>query len=283
MGVFSTSAWVQINSTLARGWYQFGVPDGIFASGRSAALHLNGAVNMAPLPLEIELTKTNNQQYASSTVFLALTSTSPANIVQIVGQPAVTSGAGILTVSTQTLAAGSGDITSIYGAPIVTSGAGTLSVSTQTIDKTGYFTAGTSFANLIQIYAQPAVTSGAGILTVSTQTLAAGSGDIISIYGQPVVTSAAGILNVSTQTLTVPDNVGIASISSAVIDPMAESYRANGAQGTMAQLMYEMISHMGEASISGTTKTISQLVHTTAAMSFQLDSSSAPSSVTRIT
>src|SRR3990167_6154422 len=296
MGIYSTSAWVHISSTAARGWYQFGTPNGVFASGRSAALYFNGAVNMAPLPVEVELTKINNQQYDSSTVFLAHTSTSPANLLQVYGSAIVTSAsgqllvstqaidkggygvttvaanittnanviqaygsaivtsaAGILNVSTQTLAAGAGDIISVYGVPIVTSGAGIINVSTQTIDKTGYSIIGTTFANVIEFYAQPAVTS------------------------------ASGQLRVSTQTLTVPDNTGIANISSQIINPMTESYRDIGSTGTMAQLMYEVVAHMGEAAIVVTTKTISRVTQTTDAMTFQLDSSTAPTTITRLT
>src|SRR3990167_7152220 len=39
MGIYSTSAWVQINSTAARGWYQFGAPNGVFSAGRTAGLN----------------------------------------------------------------------------------------------------------------------------------------------------------------------------------------------------------------------------------------------------
>ena len=55
MGVYSTSAWTQVNSNNALGWYQFGAPDGVFLSGDSAAIHFYVSsgpnVIMAPLPL----------------------------------------------------------------------------------------------------------------------------------------------------------------------------------------------------------------------------------------
>src|SRR3990167_5925017 len=228
MGIYSTSAWVQISSTAARGWYQFGTPNGVFASGRSAALYFNGAVNMAPLPVEVELTKINNQQYDSSTVFLAHTSTSPANLLQV------------------------------YGSAIVTSASGQLLVSTQAIDKGGY-----------------------GVTTVAANITT--NANVIQAYGSAVVTSASGQFRVSTQTLTVPDNTGIANISSQIINPMTESYRDIGSTGTMAQLMYEVVAHMGEAAIVVTTKTISRVTQTTDAMTFQLDSSTAPTTITRLT
>lgn len=63
----------------------------------------------------------------------------------------------------------------------------------------------------------------------------------------------------------------------------AESYRANGATGTVPQLLYEIAAHLGESAISGTTKTINKLDHVTAAETFTLDSATTPASITRAT
>lgn len=64
---------------------------------------------------------------------------------------------------------------------------------------------------------------------------------------------------------------------------MTESYRANGAAPTLAQSHFEMLAHLGEAAISGTTKTINKLDHVTAAETFTLDSATDPASITRAT
>lgn len=93
LGTYSSGAWTQINSTFMKGWYQFGVPDGIFAAGRSAALHIYGATNMAETPIEIELTKTDNQTYVSSQGF---------NLTRVYGDAVVTSFAGVLQVGVST-------------------------------------------------------------------------------------------------------------------------------------------------------------------------------------
>ena len=66
LGTYGVSTFTQVNSTSTLGWYEFGVPNGIFTSGRSALLHLYGAPNMVPLPIEVELTKFDNQQYVTS-------------------------------------------------------------------------------------------------------------------------------------------------------------------------------------------------------------------------
>lgn len=64
---------------------------------------------------------------------------------------------------------------------------------------------------------------------------------------------------------------------------MTESYRADGATGTLAQMQYEIIGHLGESAIVGTTKTINKVDGTTAAATFTLDSDTAPTSITRAT
>jgi len=62
LGTYSTAALTQLSSTSSLGWYQFGAPNGVFVSGGSAVLHLyGGPAAMAPVPMEIELTATNNQ------------------------------------------------------------------------------------------------------------------------------------------------------------------------------------------------------------------------------
>ena len=243
-GTYSTSAWTMISSSLALGWYQFGAPDGLFSTGDSVGIHfyVSSGPNtiMAPLPVEIELVRDNPLQFSTSKVFLAHTSTSPANITQALAQPIVTSGAGILNVSTQSLSgivvstqslAGIvvstqslanittfANVIAVYGTAIVTSAGGQLQVSTQAVDKTGYLVNVTSFsnaittnANVLQAYGSAIVTSASGQfrvstqslsgIVVSTQTIDKTGYDVTSFYGTAAVTSAGGILNVSTQTL----------------------------------------------------------------------------------
>jgi hypothetical protein len=58
---WATGGFIQIDATNMPGWYRFDVPNAVLASGRFVSLHLKGAANMAPLPIEIELTAWNNQ------------------------------------------------------------------------------------------------------------------------------------------------------------------------------------------------------------------------------
>lgn len=62
-----------------------------------------------------------------------------------------------------------------------------------------------------------------------------------------------------------------------------QAYRADGAAPTLAQFMCETLAHLGEASISGTTKTLKQFDGSTSAMTFTLDSATTPTSITRAT
>ena len=63
---------------------------------------------------------------------------------------------------------------------------------------------------------------------------------------------------------------------------MTEAYRAAGVAPTLAQAMFELVAHMGDSSISGTTKTLKKIDGTTA-KTFTLDSSTAPTSITEAT
>lgn len=55
-GTWTSGGIVEIDGTNLPGWYELGVPNGALAAGsNSVAMHLMGATNMAPLPLEIQL------------------------------------------------------------------------------------------------------------------------------------------------------------------------------------------------------------------------------------
>jgi hypothetical protein len=64
---------------------------------------------------------------------------------------------------------------------------------------------------------------------------------------------------------------------------LTESYAADGAAGTVAQLLFLIQSVLTELSISGTVATARKLDGSTPAATFTLNSSSSPSSMTRAT
>lgn len=64
---------------------------------------------------------------------------------------------------------------------------------------------------------------------------------------------------------------------------LTESYRAAGAAGTPAQLLYEVLQNLTEFAISGTTKTVKKLDGSTTAKTYTLDSATVPTSITETT
>lgn len=237
IGTFSTNALTQISSTLALGWYQFGSPDGLYASGDTAHMHFYGAPSMAPLPLEIELTKTNNQQYASSTNF---SSVANANLATILGSAAVTTSAGILayvfdlartanpnstvafssvSFSSVAVSVSGVNVTSIAGSPAVTTAAGILAYtfdlgrtanqnSTVAFSSVSFSSIAVSVSgvNVTSIAGSPPVTTAAGVLST----------DLRTILGSAPVTTAAGVLAYTfdlARTANVNSTVAFSSVS----------------------------------------------------------------------
>ena len=59
-GTWASGGFKEIDATNLPGWYEIGIPDAVLATGSGwAILHLKGAANMAPLPIEIQLVDYN--------------------------------------------------------------------------------------------------------------------------------------------------------------------------------------------------------------------------------
>lgn len=82
---------------------------------------------------------------------------------------------------------------------------------------------------------------------------------------------------------TAVDALNDPSVSDIWTTALTEAYRGTGATGTGSQLLYEVIAHLGESSISGTTKTIKKLDGSTTAKTYTLDDATNPTSVTEAT
>ena len=80
--------------------------------------------------------------------------------------------------------------------------------------------------------------------------------------------------------LVTPTTAAIASIFTTAV---TEAYRADGAAPTLAQALCEILGHLGESSISGTTKTVKQFDGSTTAATFTLNDATTPTSITRAT
>ncbi len=58
---YSSGGFKEIDPTNMPGWYRLDLPDAAIASGRFVSVHLQGVTDMAPVPIEIELTGWDNQ------------------------------------------------------------------------------------------------------------------------------------------------------------------------------------------------------------------------------
>lgn len=94
-----TTAWAsggfkEIDATNMPGWYRLDLPNAVLASskGRVVSLHLKGATNMAPCPIEIELTGWDNQN-----------ANPDVNLKQIIGTTLTETSAGYLAAGLKKL------------------------------------------------------------------------------------------------------------------------------------------------------------------------------------
>jgi hypothetical protein len=97
---------------------------------------------------------------------------------------------------------------------------------------------------------------------------------VVGTVDDAILAAIAALNNISTANVT-------ASVTTALTTALAEGYRADGSTGSVRDLLYELIAHMGEASIVSTTKTIKKIDGSTTAATYTLDSGSAPTSITR--
>ena len=77
------------------------------------------------------------------------------------------------------------------------------------------------------------------------------------------------------------DGSKVASLG-AFTDVLTESYRATGAEGTAAQLLYEILGNLAEATYVGTTKTIKK-INGTPAKTYTMDDAVDPTTITELT
>lgn len=77
VGTWVSGGFVEIDATNMPGWYELHVPNAVIAAGaKSVGIHLKGAANMAPYPIELELDAVNYQDAADLGV-TALTGHTP--------------------------------------------------------------------------------------------------------------------------------------------------------------------------------------------------------------
>jgi hypothetical protein len=179
-GTWSSGGFVEKDAINMPGWYELGLADAILATGASwAGVHLKGATNMAPLPLEIQLADLD-----------------PDDVVRagLTALPNVASGSAGAIPTTGT---GANQISLASGQVILQAGVGAGQLD---------FTSGVVKANATQWL---------GSAIVAPNTVGIPLTDIVRLYGTPLATPAtAGILDVnvknwSNQTPPIPNAIGM--------------------------------------------------------------------------
>ena len=140
-----------------------------------------------------------------------------------------------------------------------------------------------------------ATQTGVTIPTVTNLTNAPTSGDLTAMMKTSVTTAATaatptaaavtGSVGSVTAGVTVTTNNDKSSyvLSATGSAALTESYAADGAAMTLNQAIYQIWAFLAEKNVAGTTLTAKKLDGATSAMTFTLDSSSAPTSITRAT
>jgi hypothetical protein len=293
--VLGDTSATEMDSTNAKGYYLFDLTQGetngdtlLFSAKSSTA---NIVVIGSPATVF-----TNPPNFTSTSI----DSNGRVDVIKIAGttQTARDIGASVLLASGQKV-----DVDTIKTNPVVNGGTVTFPTNS-TLASTTNITAGTITTATTATNLTNAPTAGDFTAAMKTSLNAATPASVIGAVGS--VTGAVGSVtgNVGgnvvgsvasvTAGVTVTtnnDKTGYAltagertSIGTAIgTQQITESYRANGAAPTRDQALCEALAHLGEASISGTTKTVNKFDHVTAAETFTLDNALTPASITRAT
>lgn len=248
-GSFSSGGIVAIDNTNMPGWYQFCPPNGVFTSGRSAGIHLQGAANMAPLPILVELTATNNQDGV---------------------------GGGMSRIDTTISSRMSGtttpvvDIGSILGTHL-TEGAG------------GRLTAG--FKQFFDV-ASPTSTMNQ-ITLVDTATRVTTAGTVSNVLTASIVSSVVALAAAYDPAKTAAQAGDAMTLTAAYTfakgtSKVTESYAANTITPTPIEILLATHQMLMGFVIAGTTITVNKIDGVTAAFAVTLDSSTVPTTANRL-
>jgi hypothetical protein len=300
-GTWAVSAFAQADSVSSLGWYGVAIPNGVFVGGRTAYVHLSFAPSMAPVPILYELTAAG---FDNQTAISTQASTMPVNTVQILGSTPVTSAAGTLKSDVLTVL-GSTPVTTAAGVLATAWDLSRTANLTSTIAATGMSLSTNQDVNVNRILGSTPVTTAAGVLATAfdlsrisnpTSTVAltglsinyvttAGSAAAIADKSGYGVSSVADKGGYGVSSVADKGGYGVSSNADKTAYALTsaydfakgtvaatESYAADGAAATPAQLLYQIWSILAERSVVSTTMTTFGLDGLTSSMAFTLDS-----------
>lgn len=274
VGTFTSSGFKEIDATNMPGWYQFCPPNAAIASGaKTCAFLLKGATNMAPLPIEVDLSA---QVDVSSINAVSTSSVTTINANVGTTQPTNFSGTGASAfvksdmeqINTQTASA-AGTVTfpasTLASTTNITAGTITTTTNLTNAATAGDFTATmkTSIGTAVAASAVASVTGAVGSVTGSVGGNVTGSVGSISGITFPTHFSA----------------LAITAGGAAAVDgtsALTEAYSTQGSGFTLAQCLYDMHQFFYAHSTSSTTWTVKKRDNSTTAKTATLDSSTVP-------
>lgn len=247
LGTWATGGFIAVDPTNMPGVYELGIPNAAIAAGaKSVIVFLQGATNMAPILLEIELTAVDNQNATS----FGLTDLDAAisSRMATYSQPA-----GFLAATFPGTVASPTNIT-----------AGSLTTITGNVNGS-----------------VGSVTGAVGSVTGSVGSIAAGGISSSSFVSGAITTAAfaAGAI-----TAAVTDSTFDNAIATSVLtNTMTEAYPTKGAAFTLSQAIYNVHQYLTEFNIVGSTRTILRRNQSTTANTGTLNSPTSPTALTQAT
>lgn len=217
VGTFTSSGFKEIDATNMPGWYQFCPPDAALSttgSPKSVGIHLKGATNMAPLPIEVQLVGFDLQVATQS---VSVTQWNGTNV----SAPAT---AGIPEVNVK-------NINNVSAASVTTVNAN--QGTTQPINFTG--TAGSALV-------KSDVTDIAGV-AVSTSTAQLGV-NVVNIGGAAAAIDANNFLKVDVEDI---GGVGLSTHASGMMPADVRDIAGSAVSTSSAQLGVNVVNIAGQA------------------------------------
>lgn len=172
-----------------------------------------------------------------------------------------------------------------YQCPLTTTDTGTVGTLTVQVVMAGACPVWKDFMVLpANVY--DSLVGGSDLLDVNTAQWLGTACATPTVAGVPEVdtTHFGGTVAATPATAGIPTvRFAAAGVADILTTALTEAYRADGATGTLTELLYEIIAHLGESSIVTTTKTIKKIDGSTTAATFTLNDATTPTSITRAT
>lgn len=291
LGTWATGGFIVIDGTNMPGMYEISIPNAAIAAGaKSVVIFYQGAANMAPVILEIELTAVDNQSTAFGLALAKTTNITGFNDIAasaVVSSGAITTSGGavssVTTVTTTTTATNltnaptAGDFTATMKTSLNSSTPASVTTVTGNVNgSVGSVTGavGSVTGNVSGTVATVTNLTNAPTAGDFTATMKTSIGTAVAASAVASVTGAVGSLGATAKT----------DVSTAVLTTaMTESYPTKNSTFSLAQALYNLVQELGERAITSTTVTILKRDQATTAKTYTLNSASNPTSSTEAT